>query len=68
MAQAGDSEASQTSMTTDEAMEILGVKEGSGFEVILSAKNRLLRKAGNDKDKKTQVACIWPSLPSVLMH
>ena len=49
-------------------MEILGVKEGSGFEVILSAKNRLLRKAGNDKDKKTQVACMWQSLPSVLMH
>eukprot|EP00891_Asterochloris_glomerata_P004950 jgi/Astpho2/4950/e_gw1.00070.66.1_t len=49
-------------MTTDEAMEILGVKEGSGFEVILSAKNRLLRKAGSDKDKKTQVETAYDLL------
>ena len=42
-------------MSSQEAYDLLGVKEGANFEQIMSAKNKLVSKAGNDQSRKTQV-------------
>lgn len=48
-------ESPQTAMSSQEAYDLLGVKEGANFEQIMSAKNKLVSKAGNDQSRKTQV-------------
>lgn len=54
---AGESpDASPTSsMSIDEAYNLLGVKEDAGFDEIMSAKNRLTSASQGDKDKIVQV-------------
>jgi hypothetical protein len=42
-------------MSTDQAYEILGVKAGASFEQIMTAKNKLLAKAGSNTDRRTEV-------------
>ena len=42
-------------MSPQEAYELLGVKEGANFEQIMSAKNKLVSKAGNNESRRTQV-------------
>jgi DnaJ-class molecular chaperone len=42
-------------MSTDEAYDILGVKEGAGFEEIMAAKNKLTRANEADRDKVVKV-------------
>jgi hypothetical protein len=54
-ASSNDSEPQISTMSTDQAYEVLGVKEGTGFEQILTTKNKLLSKAGNNADRQTQV-------------
>lgn len=53
----GDSpqESSQTTMSPEEAYELLGVRESANFEQIMTAKKNLVNKAGNNQDRKTQV-------------
>lgn len=47
-------------MSPQEAYDLLGVKESSSFDQIMSAKNKLVSKAGNDQSRKTQVDLeIW---------
>ena len=48
-------------MSPQEAYDLLGVKESSSFDQIMSAKNKLVSKAGNDQSRKTQVILrlIW---------
>lgn len=55
-ASSGSEESSQTAMSSQEAYDLLGVKEGASFDQIMSAKNKLVSKAGNDQSRKTQVA------------
>ena len=56
----GPQESSQTAMSPQEAYDLLGVKESSSFDQIMSAKNKLVSKAGNDQSRKTQVDLeIW---------
>ena len=56
-ASSGDSpqESSQTAMSPQEAYELLGVEENTKFEQIMSIKNKLVSKAGNDAGRKSQV-------------
>lgn len=42
-------------MSPQEAYNLLGVGEDTKFEQIMSIKNRLVNKAGNDADRKSQV-------------
>lgn len=42
-------------MSSQEAYDLLGVKEGASFDQIMSAKNKLVSKAGKDQSRKTQV-------------
>ncbi len=44
-----------SSMSIDEAYDLLGVKEEAGFDEIMSAKNRLTSASQGDKDKIVQV-------------
>ena len=62
-ASSGDSpqESSQTAMSPQEAYELLGVEENTKFEQIMSVKNKLVSKAGNDAGRKSQV-CSNPAL------
>lgn len=55
-ASSGSEESSQTAMSSQEAYDLLGVKEGASFDQIMSAKNKLVSKAGKDQSRKTQVA------------
>ena len=57
----GPQDSPQIAMSPQEAYDLLGVKEGASFEQIMSAKNRLVSKAGNDQGLKTQVQ-IWIEL------
>ncbi|EIE23547.1 hypothetical protein COCSUDRAFT_65972 [Coccomyxa subellipsoidea C-169] len=43
-----------SSMSIDEAYDLLGVKEEAGFDEIMSAKNRLTSASQGDKDKIVQ--------------
>lgn len=45
-------------MSSQEAYDLLGVKEGASFDQIMSAKNKLVSRAGNDQSRKTQVAYV----------
>ena len=51
----GPQDSPQIAMSPQEAYDLLGVKEGASFEQIMSAKNKLVSKAGNDQGLKTQV-------------
>ena len=53
----GDSpqESPQTAMSPQEAYNLLGVGEDTKFEQIMSVKNKLVSKAGNDAGRKSQV-------------
>ena len=56
-------------MSPQEAYDLLGVKESSSFDQIMSAKNKLVSKAGNDQSRKTQVDFgIWLILQQVNMQ
>ena len=59
-ASSGSEESSQTAMSSQEAYDLLGVKEGASFDQIMSAKNKLVSKAGKDQSRKTQVASASP--------
>ena len=43
-------------MSPEEAYQLLGVRESANFEQIMTAKKNLVNKAGNNQDRKTQVA------------
>lgn len=49
-------------MSSQEAYDLLGVKEGANFEQIMSAKNKLVSKAGNDQSRKTQLEVAYDTL------
>lgn len=49
-------------MSPQEAYDLLGVKEGASFEQIMSAKNKLVSKAGNDQGLKTQLEVAYDTL------
>ena len=49
-------ESSQTTMSPEEAYQLLGVRESANFEQIMTAKKNLVNKAGNNQDRKIQVA------------
>lgn len=56
MQASGDTpEAFPTSMSTDQAYDLLGLKEGAGFDEILTAKNKLTKASDGDRDKIVQV-------------
>lgn len=57
-ASSGSEESSQTAMSSQEAYDLLGVKEGASFDQIMSAKNKLVSKAGKDQSRKTQVLSV----------
>lgn len=44
-----------SSMSIDEAYDILGVKDGAGFDEILTAKNKLSRASEEDRDRAVRV-------------
>ena len=52
---AGESEAEATSMTKRQAYDLLGVKEGAGFDEILSVKKKLIAGSSGDRERELQV-------------
>ena len=42
-------------MSTDQAYSLLGVREGAGFDEILTAKNKLTKVNEHDQDKIVRV-------------
>lgn len=49
-------------MSSQEAYDLLGVKEGASFDQIMSAKNKLVSRAGNDQSRKTQLEVAYDTL------
>ena len=43
-------------MSTDQAYSLLGVREGAGFDEILTAKNKLTKANEHDQDKIVKVS------------
>ena len=43
-------------MSTDQAYNLLGVREGAGFDEILTAKNKLTKANEHDQDKIVKVS------------
>lgn len=48
-------------MSADQAYDLLGVREGAGFDDILTAKNRLTKANEHDQDKVVKVGVHKPS-------
>ena len=48
-------------MSADQAYDLLGVREGAGFDDILTAKNRLTKANEHDQDKVVRVSVHEPS-------
>lgn len=44
-------------MSADQAYNLLGVREGAGFDEILTAKNKLTKANEHDQDKIVRVRC-----------
>ncbi|KAL0020029.1 hypothetical protein WJX77_005651 [Trebouxia sp. C0004] len=49
-------------MSPQEAYELLGVEENTKFEQIMSVKNKLVSKAGNDVGRKSQLETAYDTL------
>lgn len=45
-------------MSADQAYDLLGVREGAGFDDILTAKNRLTKANEHDQDKIVRVSVL----------
>lgn len=48
-------------MSADQAYDLLGVREGAGFDDILTAKNRLTKANEHDQDKVVKASVHRPS-------
>lgn len=48
-------------MSADQAYDLLGVREGAGFDDILTAKNRLTKANEHDQDKVVKASVHKPS-------
>ena len=47
-------------MSADQAYDLLGVREGAGFDDILTAKNRLTKANEHDQDKVVKASILKP--------
>jgi len=51
----GESGGAESSLSLEEARQVLGIPENATFEQTVQAKNKLLNKVGTDAEKKMQV-------------
>ncbi len=54
-------------MSTDQAYSLLGVREGAGFDEILTAKNKLTKANEHDQDKIVRVSIFSRSVSYALL-
>jgi len=58
----GESGGAESSLSLEEARQVLGIPENATFEQTVQAKNKLLNKVGTDAEKKMQIETAYDAL------